>query len=147
MPTHPSSHSPKIFYTVIQGHGNITICPSSVTYTGALPAQRIRLGTIFPANVEFTRTYLEDFTTAKDAWKIFCVALLVFCRQCLPLIPHQVLMIAPRPENSALYLPNTKKLKEICPFPPPPHIFLFQYPKTPLFFPSFGSQQDDNGQK
>lgn len=129
MPIHLSFHSPKILYTLIQGHRNITICPSSVTYTGALPTERIRLGTIFPANLEFTR--LVDSTTAEDAGNIFCAALLVFCKQCLPLIPHQVLMMAPRPENSALCLPNIKKNKRNLPLPPPPPLHIHFYSHIP----------------
>lgn len=109
MPIHLSSHSPKILYTLISGHRNITICPSSVMYTGALPAERIRLRTTFPANLEFTLPHLVDSTTAEDAGNIFCVALLVSRKQCLQLIPHQVLMMAPRPENLVIYLPNIRK--------------------------------------
>lgn len=122
MPTHPSSHSPKILCTLIQGHKNITICPSPVTYTAALPAERIRLGTIFPANLEFTLPHLVDSTPAEDAGNNFCVALLVFCKQCLPLIPRQALMMAPRPENSAIYPLNIKKPKRILPPSPPTYI-------------------------
>lgn len=123
MPIHLSSHSPKILYTLIQGHRNITICPSSITYTGAPPAERIGLGTIFPANLEFTLPRLVDSTAAEDAGNIFCVAFLVFCKQCLSLIPHEVLMMASKPENSALYLPDIKNPKEICPFPPKIHFY------------------------
>lgn len=122
MPTHPSSHSPKILYTLIQGHKNITICPSPVTYTAALPAERIRLGTLFPANLEFTLPHLVDSTPAEDAGNNFCVALLVFCKQCLPLIPRQALMMAPRPESSAIYPLNIKKPKRILPPSPPTYI-------------------------
>lgn len=124
MPTHPSSHSPKILCTLIQGHKNITICPSPVTYTAALPAERIRLGTIFPANLEFTLPHLVDSTPAEDAGNNFCVALLVFCKRCLPLIPHQALMMAPRPENSAIYPLNIKKTqKNSAPFPTYIHFY------------------------